>query len=289
MTSDFMGSQGDPYEAFRLIAGAGIQLAHVCHRYTGLYFLSMEEMQYYNTVTQELGISICDIHASDGGRDGILWMSDYRFEHRMGMDLIRNRLKFASVVGAGAIVLHVSKLLPEDPQARAKYLKLAEQNLDEIAGWAKEFGVKVGLENTDSFPDNTGTIVALLDISDPEWIGITYDSGHGNIHDSLWFLERYKDRLYVLHLNDNHGPNRPGESGDPDIHLLPFDGTTDFEGIAEILSRSTYNGILTFEVSYAMYKELMTPEEFLELFKLRASEVTRMVIDAEELILLQAD
>lgn len=290
ITTDFMGSQGDPREALRLIAGAGIKTVHWCHRYTGLYLYDLPETSYIQSLLVEFDLKVLDVHASDGGREGILWMSTYTSERIIGMALIHNRMAFARVIGARAIVLHVSKLLPEDPHARAEYLRLAGENLAIIAGWAEDLNVKVGLENTDSFPDNTQTILALLEISNPEWIGITYDSGHGNIHGSIDdFLEVAKNRLFVLHLNDNHGPNGPGESGDPDIHLLPFDGSTDWESVIEVIGRSAYSGPLNFEVSYAQYKDEMSREEFLDKFVLQASEVARLAIDAGATNLMMAD
>ena len=49
----------------------------------------------------------------------------------------------------------------------------------------------------------------------PDYLGLCYDSGHANIViDRLHRLERLKDPLIALHLNDN--------DGSADQHMLPF-------------------------------------------------------------------
>jgi sugar phosphate isomerase/epimerase len=76
----------------------------------------------------------------------------------------------------------------------------------------------------------------------PNEIGICYDSGHGNIMgDGLDFLEEVKDRLLVLHLNDNDSTG--------DQHKLLFSATVDWERIAGIIAASTYNKPLSMELS----------------------------------------
>ena len=76
----------------------------------------------------------------------------------------------------------------------------------------------------------------------PDQVGICYDPGHGNIvGDGLDFLDEVKDRLLVLHLNDNDGTG--------DQHKPLFAATVDWERAARIIAASSYNKPLGLELS----------------------------------------
>ena len=61
------------------------------------------------------------------------------------------------------------------------------------------------------------------------------------VGDGLDFLDEVKDRLLVLHLNDNDGT--------ADQHKLLFSATVDWERTAVIIAASSYNKPLSMELS----------------------------------------
>ncbi len=89
-----------------------------------------------------------------------------------------------------------------------------------------------------------------------DYLGFCYDSGHENcFHPDADCLLRYGKRLYALHLDDNYG--------DADTHLLPYDGTVDWNNIREKLKHCKEVKYLTLEVDFnpnheksQIYKEL---------------------------------
>ncbi len=94
-------------------------------------------------------------------------------------------------------------------------------------------------------------------ISSPR-VGICYDSGHNNCFTpERNILNEYNHRIIATHLHDNDGKT--------DLHMLPFDGTINWNSLKSDLAISSLNCTLSLEVqkcSHEMYNQL-TIEEFL--------------------------
>ena len=82
----------------------------------------------------------------------------------------------------------------------------------------------------------TRRVTLVTRILPAERIGITLDTGHANIGEcrGLDRMEKLKDRLQALHLNDND------TSGDQ--HQPPFYGTVDWKRVAKLVATSSYTG-----------------------------------------------
>lgn len=97
-----------------------------------------------------------------------------------------------------------------------------------------------------------------------DYLGFCYDSGHENcFHKDADCLSQYGDRLFAVHIDDNFG--------DHDTHLLPYDGTVNWDKVKEKLKKCKNINYLTLEVDFdprheksQIYKELST-EDFLAL------------------------
>ena len=72
-------------------------------------------------------------------------------------------------------------------------------------------------------------------------MGLCYDSGHGNIGDGLKTLEELKDRLISIHLHDNDEKT--------DQHNLLFSGTVNWNKLAKIISKSSYEKCISMEIN----------------------------------------
>lgn len=114
---------------------------------------------------------------------------------------------------------------------------------------AKDKNIKVAFENVErrEFLDRL-----MEEFCDFENVGFCWDSGHElcyNRGDDM--LSAYGDRLIATHINDNLGVRDYGGSiaGCDDLHLLPFDGITDWQSAAVRLKKCGYDGILTFELN----------------------------------------
>ncbi len=114
---------------------------------------------------------------------------------------------------------------------------------------ASELGVKLALENT----EGEEYLFALMDAFKGEKsVGFCWDTGHELCYNKgKDLMAMYGDRLFVTHLNDNLGVRdyKGRITYIDDLHLLPFDGISDWNSIAEKLAKHGFEGPLTFELN----------------------------------------
>ena len=74
-------------------------------------------------------------------------------------------------------------------------------------------------------------------------LGFCYDSGHENaFHPDTDCLEKYGDKLFALHLDDNFG--------NADTHLLPYDGTINWDRLKNRLKMCCPFDYMSLEVDF---------------------------------------
>ncbi len=118
-----------------------------------------------------------------------------------------------------------------------------------LAVRAKELGVTLALENTEGEEYLAALMNGLRDIDS---VGFCWDTGHElcyNYGKDLTAL--YGDRLAVTHINDNLGiRDFDGKiTYIDDLHLLPFDGITDWDSAAKRLVKCGFSAPLSFELT----------------------------------------
>jgi sugar phosphate isomerase/epimerase len=95
-------------------------------------------------------------------------------------------------------------------------------SLEHLCIFAKQRGVAIALENT---PSEMCTPAKLRHFIEDTRIGglkLCYDAGHAHLEgESISGFESARDFVATAHIHDNHG--------DKDEHLLPFDGTIEWE------------------------------------------------------------
>lgn len=114
---------------------------------------------------------------------------------------------------------------------------------------AKELGIKLALENT----EGEEYLFALMkELKDIDSVCFCWDSGHELCYNyGKDLIALYGDRLAVTHINDNLGiKDYDGKiTYIDDLHLLPFDGITDWNAAAKRLVKCGFNGPISFELS----------------------------------------
>ena len=172
------------------------------------------------------GLKLLDLHGSMGREKN--WTSEREYERLAGVELVKNRIEMAARLQSDVIIMHV----PAWPACDS-----LRRSLDELAEFARERGVRIAIENGDF-----AAIRNLLSEYDQSYLGLCYDSGHGNVGgDGLDQLASLKERLISVHLHDNDG------SGDQ--HNLLFSGTINWERLAGIIAGSAYKKCVSLEVS----------------------------------------
>ena len=123
------------------------------------------------------------------------------------------------------------------------------ENFSRVIIEAEKLGVKIALENT----EGEEYLRALMEVfKGSKAVGFCFDSGHELCYSrGEDMLSLYGDRLLATHFNDNLGiSSRDGSlTRADDLHLLPFDGIADWNGIAKRIRTSGFEGPLTFELT----------------------------------------
>jgi sugar phosphate isomerase/epimerase len=147
---------------------------------------------------------------------------------------------------------------------------------DEIVAMAEEYGVHIAIENT----EGEEFLFALMEhYRDTQNVGFCWDSGHEMCYNhSQDLLSKYGDRLIMTHINDNLGISRfDGKTfWTDDLHLLPFDGISDWNYNVDRLKKSQHMDILNFELNINskperhendVYEQMTLEQYFTEAYK----------------------
>lgn len=121
------------------------------------------------------------------------------------------------------------------------------ENFGRVIKEAERLGVKIAFENTEG---EEYLAAVMKRFGDSPMVGFCWDTGHEMCYNSKDMLSLYGDRLIATHINDNLGiRDFDGKTTwIDDLHLLPFDGIADWQGIAGRLDRCGYSGIMSFEL-----------------------------------------
>jgi sugar phosphate isomerase/epimerase len=234
ITTDYARDTGNPEPYLRQIAETGFTHIHWCHHWNTDFLYSSFEVEQIGRWLHDLGLQLLDLHATDGREK--VWSSLREYERQAGVELVKNRIEMTAQLGGDAIVMHVPNLL--DATTRDQTWSQLLKSLDELQPYARDRNIRIAMENgTD---DSVVHMRKLFEQYGPEYLGLCYDCGHGNLTGKgLDQLESLKDRLAVVHLHDNNG--------NADQHKIPFTGTVDWQRLAEIMARSAYKKCVSME------------------------------------------
>ena len=119
------------------------------------------------------------------------------------------------------------------------YNEIGFKRIQQLAEYAKKLDIKIAFENTRS----KGYLEYILTKLKDDHLGVCFDIGHYHAHFKDEFnFELFKDRIFAVHLHDNDQMD--------DLHLLPFDGTIDWEDSITKLKKANYTGPITLELCY---------------------------------------
>ena len=131
------------------------------------------------------------------------------------------------------------------------YNEIGLKRLERITKYAKKLGIKVAFENT-KIPHY---LEYVLEKIKDENVGVCYDAGHCHaFFDDKFNFELFKNRIFAVHLHDNDKSD--------DLHLLPFEGTIDWNDVLKKLKENGYTGPITLELCYRFHYLNQTIEEF---------------------------
>lgn len=247
-------------EALPLIKEAGFE-----NFFTGAY--RREDVAVLKETADKLDLTYEFIHAPFRGINE-MWMPG------MGYLTMYNAMKesidAAALYQIPYVITHVSSgwTPPEiTDMGLARY--------DDLVIYAKEKGVIVAFENL--------RMVGNLSYFSDRYAGMDnvrfcFDVGHENCYTkTVKWLDIFTNRVCCTHIHDNMGRPLYDKTGDPDTHLLPFDGNCDYAEMMRKLDFYGYTGSLTLEVGQHVpaYQKL-SPKEFLATCYERLTKIAKM-------------
>ena len=190
-------------------------------------------------------------------------MNDIWLDNQIGEDLANRYIKNLDECKKNNIkmvVIHLqSKFEAPSPN------EIGLERFKKVITHAEQLGIKIAFENTKI----QGYLEYILDNVNSDYVGICLDVGHWhcNFKDKLnW--ERFQNKIYAVHLHDNFGGR--------DEHLLPFDGSIDWNFVIRKLKESNYSGPITLESCYRNDYIKMSIEDFYKTSYQKATEIYKI-------------
>lgn len=216
----------------------------------------------------EYGMSFEFIHAPFCGINE-MWMPGLGYLTMF--NAMKQSIDTAAACGVPAVITHVSSGW-NPPQVN----DLGLSRYDEIVLYAKEKGVTVAFENLRLL----GNLAVLMDRYEKmDNVKYCYDSGHEHCYTkTISWLDIFTDRLLCTHIHDNPGRAMDNKVDDFDWHLLPFDGSVNYEEMIRKMDRYGYEGPLCLEVFQKMRKDYteMTKEDFIKTAYERIKKISEL-------------
>ena len=144
------------------------------------------------------------------------------------------------------VVMHLtSKMDAKEPN------EVGLNRVKKLVKYAEDLNIRIAFENTKIW----GYLEYVFNNIKSKNIGICFDSGHCHAHyDDKFSWDMFKNKIFAVHLHDNDKSS--------DQHLLPFEGTIDWENFVQKLKEANFTGPITLESCYRRNYLEMTLDEF---------------------------
>jgi sugar phosphate isomerase/epimerase len=135
------------------------------------------------------------------------------------VDEIKRALEVAERIPVRYLVQHLGR---GRQSADPRKFDAAFTSLEHLVVFAKARGVTIAIENTPDELGSPGSLQRFLADTHLHDLRLCFDIGHAHIEDGVGVsFETMRDRVVTTHIHDNHG--------DKDEHLLPYEGTIDWD------------------------------------------------------------
>ena len=182
-------------------------------------------------LARSTGLEIDNIHAPFQNAN-VLWLPGQDGEDYLSV--LEGCVRDCQTHSIPTVVIHATGFREEPPIS-----EIGTSRLQRLVALAEDCGVNLAFENLHTL-EHLDYI--LKEFSSPN-VGFCYDNGHELCNSpDAGCLSKYGNRLFAVHLDDN--------LGDLDTHLLPFDGKSNWNQIAYLLSASKGIPYLTLEVDF---------------------------------------
>jgi len=234
-------------EAFERAHQAGIDLLEFPLGERGLDPGQPAQLARIARDLEAAGMRAWSVHADFGPKLDL--GGPYSEAGRAGIAMILLAARVLAEVRGKFVIIHPGVGATADVE-RAERVRACRESLERLLDESKHLPVRFAVENMlpGHVGDRASELAALLAWLPQDRIGFCYDTGHARLcPERLEIARCMKGRMLTVHLQDN--------LGEGDAHLMPFDGTVDWELVARMLNEARYRGPYMFETA------LPSPEE----------------------------
>jgi sugar phosphate isomerase/epimerase len=209
------------------IAGAGIQSVEVFCAPGHFGYRSSGTVREFANALQDCRLQLHSLHApterdlAPGRESGVpISICDPERIRRVdAVDEVKRALEVAERIPFRFLVQHLGH---SHETMDARKLDAAFNSLEHLSIFAKERGVTIALENTPSEIGSPESLCQLIQETHLRDLKFCFDIGHAHIGDGVEkSLGAMAERILTTHIHDNHG--------EKDEHLLPFEGSIDWD------------------------------------------------------------
>jgi sugar phosphate isomerase/epimerase len=165
-------------------------------------------------------------------------------------ELVRRSIEAAGILGIPWITVHTQSVRDSFGFSKRKSRELNVKLLNKYGEWAAKYGTALAVENLIErrngerrYAVQVEELLELVDgMNDSKLFGICWDTGHAHLNKNNQpdALRMVGSRLKAVHIADN--------KGEFDEHILPYQGTIQWEPIMKALKEIDYKGDFTYEV-----------------------------------------
>src|SRR5271155_2854358 len=201
---------------------------------------SYREPQAVREIADALGEYRLELHAlhspterdlAPGRESGVaISISDTERIRRLdAVDEIKRVLEVAETIPFRFLVQHIGHGRQE---ADPRKIDAAFSSLEHLTVFAKARGVTIALENTPSELGSPSSLQHFITDTHLHDLRLCFDTGHAHMETGVEAsFDMMRDRVATTHVHDNHG--------DKDEHLLPFEGTIDWDAALAALGTTS--------------------------------------------------
>lgn len=164
-------------------------------------------------------------------------------EVEKGIEDYQSFLNSVSVFGIDKVVVHACVVGSKyDPARKNEHIGNLIYALERILPACEKHQICFLLETMipGRFSSVTENVTDVIDRMNSPWIKLCFDTNHSNLSENInEALRKAKGRIGELHLNDNHGLREE--------HLMPFEGTIDWDGFSRAVRTIDYDDDMIME------------------------------------------
>jgi sugar phosphate isomerase/epimerase len=226
------------------IHASGFREIEICSFPKHLDYHNEADVRRAGEMIRALGIRPYSFHAPFADRIDITSLD--RSVREAAVNELITACRAAALIGAENVVLHPG---PEregrPPEAEfIQHINHAAESLNIVAARCHDMGVRLLLENM--LPHllfgHTSDMLYLLGRISSAGVGACLDTGHARLSGDLPnVVQKLSGHLKMVHINDN--------LGDRDDHLIPGDGSIDWQWFIDALLRHQFSGGLIIEMA----------------------------------------